>query len=188
MPTDRHIRRDEARRPVATDRRAGQDSPSVAQGGFFVPALPADLTNHSPGELYSLGDGVTVEIMRLLLDAGVDRQVVARVGEELPAWGDEWVLSIRKLGASEPPWWCAVPLDLDELERRSEPRYFDEPRIRKTFVEFGIAERDGLLWAPEVEPLIVFVPVSKFAAQMAAAADEWRRQRRIPPKDWPPWM
>jgi hypothetical protein len=34
----------------------------------------------------------------------------------------------------------------------------------------------------------VWVPVSKIAAEMADAADRWRRKRGIRLEDWPPWM
>ena len=49
-------------------------------------------------------------------------------------------------------------------------------------------QRDGdLVWLGE-ERVAVWFPLGSIATEGAAGADRWRRQRRIPPKDWPPWM
>src|SRR4051794_13183079 len=95
QPSRSHMARSDARRPVATrDHRRfplGWTAPEVSEltgvpkrtlevwrkDGFFVPALPPDVTKHAERELY-LGDVVAVRAMRLLLDVGVDRDVVAR--------------------------------------------------------------------------------------------------------------
>jgi hypothetical protein len=43
-------------------------------------------TGHPDGELYSLGDVVALRVMRMLLDAGADREVAARIGEDAPCF------------------------------------------------------------------------------------------------------
>jgi hypothetical protein len=40
---------------------------------------------------------------------------------------------------------------------------------------------------PEGDRLAVWFPLSEIAAAMAEKADQWRRQRWIADKHWPPW-
>ena len=65
--------------------------------GFFFPALPGSVTGHPDGELYSLGDVIALHSMRLLLAAGVDREVVARAGEKLPLCDEDRYLPYREI-------------------------------------------------------------------------------------------
>ena len=73
---------------------------------YFVPWLDVEeWTGHPQGELFSLADVVTLRVMRTLLEAGVDREIVARVGEELPASeveGEEFMLPVRWLATRHP--------------------------------------------------------------------------------------
>lgn len=157
--------------------------------GFFVPALPGEVTGHPDGELYSLGDVVALRVMRRLLNAGADREVAARVGEDAPCWDDEHYIALREVAVAEPAWWYFAPLYRELLPDgeltpiwmadRLEARLREEPEVRRS---------DGLVWIGPEPPCAVWLPFSEICTEVAARADAWRRQRRIPLKRWPIWL
>jgi hypothetical protein len=146
-------------------------------------------TGHPDGELYSLGDVVALRVMRMLLEAGAEREVAARVGEDAPCWDGERFISLREVGVCEPAWWYFVPLFEDLLPEgeltpiwtadRLEARLADEPEIHRS---------EGLVWLYSEEPCAVWLPFSEICAEIAGRADAWRRRRRIATKHWPGWM
>jgi hypothetical protein len=136
-----------------------------------------------------------------LLDAGAERKVVAWVGETLPASEDdgEWIqLPVRWFATKDPPAWFMVPLVAEILELRppdgltqlrDELKFHDEDFVRSK-ERVDETEHNGMVRGSldgEDAPW-VWLPISKIAAEIAEKANQWRRQRRIPLKRWPPWM
>jgi hypothetical protein len=162
----------------------------VWRKGFFVPALSPEWTGHAERELYGLGDVVTVHVMRRLIAVGVDRGIVARVGEELPESSDGWMF--RRLAAAEPAWWCLVVTNPGWATERDEiiSLWPEDQLNAELLAEYETSEQDELIWLSGAgeSPFAVAVPISKYSAVYVAKADAWRRQRRIAEKHWPPWM
>lgn len=205
--TSRNLRVSDAKRPLATwEHRRFPQGWSAAEAaalaeipkrtvqlwrtqGFFVPALPGSVTGHPEGELYSLGDVVTLRVMRILLDAGADREVAARVGEDAPCWEGEQYIPLRQIAVCEPAWWYFAPLYRDLLPDgeltpiwmgdRVDARLAGEPDVRRS---------DGLVWLGPKPRCAVWIPFSEICAEIAGKADAWRRQRRVALKHWPGWM
>ena len=87
------------------------------------------------------------------------------------------------------PWWCMIPAELDLLEPSEElARWWPDDRLAEQVARGELTPGDGnLIWlAPE--RAAVWFPISAIAAETAARADQWRRQRRTPLNHWPPWM
>jgi MerR HTH family regulatory protein len=205
--TRRRLPVSDARRPVVTweQRRfpKGWSAPQAAElagvpartvqtwrkEGFFVPALPGIATGHPDGVLYSLGDVVALRMMRRLLDAGADREVVARVGEEARFWDGEHYWALREVAVAEPPWWYLAPMYRELLPDgeltpiwladQLDARLRDEPEVHR---------ESGLVWLGRDPPCAVWLPFSELCGEMCGRADSWRRRRRISPKQWPGWM
>jgi hypothetical protein len=225
MPKSRLVSRSDARRPIATREQRqfpkGWSSVEVAElsgvpkrtvqqwrrDGFFVPALPEEVTGHPQGELYSLGDVVALRVMRMLLTCGVEREVVARAGEELPGWFDgdgSWgFFGLRGVASAEESWrplWCMVPMSVELLEpvdglESGEDgtllRFFDTDSVEQLVAsDETMRRRDGMVvWCtPEHGDVALWFGLGDVAGEVIAKADQWRRQRRIPLKQWPPWM
>jgi hypothetical protein len=227
MVKSRLVARSDARRPIATREQRqfplGWSSVEAAElasvpkrtvqdwrkTGFFVPALPAEVTGHPQGELYSLGDVVALRVMRMLISCGVEREVVARVGEELPGWFDEddsWsFVRLRGVASAQGSWrhlWCMVPMSVALLEPVDDGfesveddgtllRFFDADAVEQLVAsDETIRMRDGIVvWCtPEHGDVALWFGLGDVAGEVIARADRWRRQRRIPPKRWPPWM
>jgi hypothetical protein len=170
-----------------------------------VPALPDDWTSHPPGELYGLSDVLAVRLMRRLLALGVEREAVARFGEEfLVHEGLPW--SVRSIAAQDPPWWCLVPATVELWDLRDpdtdDAAAADEGGLRYEGAGIidAIIERhhredddlcrddDGVYWRGEGGLLVVWLPITRDAVELLERADLWRRQRRILVKHRPPWM
>jgi hypothetical protein len=49
---------------------------------------------------------------------------------------------------------------------------------------------DGLAWhsGDGVSRAMVWFPVTEIAAELVERADQWRRQHRVLPRNWPAWM
>ena len=227
MVKSRVVARSDARRPIATREQRqfpmGWSSPEAAvlaemprrtvqqwrADGFFVPALPEEVTGHPQGELYSLGDVVALRVMRMLLALGVEREVVARVGEELPGWFDEddaWsFVRLRGVASAQGSWrrvWCMVPMGVellepvdDERERGEDDgtllRFFDADAVEQLVASDETMRRRGdlVVWCtPEHGDVALWFGLGDVAGEVIAKADQWRRQRRIPLERWPPWM
>jgi hypothetical protein len=176
--------------------------------GFFVPALPEGVTGHPQGELYSLGDVVALRVMRMLLALGVEREVVARAGEELPGWFDEddsWsFFRLRGVASAQGSWrrvWCMVPMrvelfepvddGLESVDDGTLLRFFDADALEQLVASDEMMQRRGDLvvwWTPEHGDVALWFRLADVASEVIAKADQWRRQRRIPHKRWPPWM
>jgi hypothetical protein len=173
--------------------------------GFFVPALPGEATGHPARELYALADVVTLRLMRFLLSVGAEREVVARFGEVFlvdsesgsPYFARDWVRADTEV-------WCLVPatLELWDLERpdgsdRKDSegcplRFFTTEMLDQSIEDDseGISrDDDGVYWRDEDGSLLmVWLPMTRQVIELADKADHWRRQRRVPLKDWPAWM
>jgi hypothetical protein len=178
--------------------------------GFFVPALPEGVTGHPQGELYSLGDVVALHVMRMLLALGVEREVVARVGEELPGWFDEddsWsFVRLRGVASAQGSWrrvWCMVPMRVELFEPVADDglesdeddatllRFFDADSVEQLVAsDETMRMRDDLVvWCtPEHGDVALWFGLGDVAGEVIAKADQWRRQRRILLERWPPWM
>ena len=215
------IARSDATRPIATrDHRrlplgwssveaaalAGVPKRTVQEWrktGFFVPALPEEWTSHPPGELYGLSDVLAVRLIRRLLELGVEREAVARFGEEFLVYeGLPW--SVRSIAATDPPWWCMVPATVELWDLR-DPEADDADEGGLRYQDAGIIEaiverhreddndlcRDdnGVYWRDaDGSMFVVWLPITRDAIELASKADHWQRQRRIPPNRWPPCM
>ena len=158
--------------------------------------------------MYSLGDVVALRVMRMLLACGVEREVVARVGEELPGWFDEddggSFVRLRGIASAEEAWrplWCMVPMSVELLEPVDDGeggeddgtllRFFDADSVEHMVAsDETMRRRDGMVvWStPEHGDVALWFRLADVASEVIAKADQWRRQRRIPHKRWPPWM
>ena len=171
--------------------------------GFFVPALPEEVTGHPQGELYSLGDVVALRVMRMLLAYGVEREVVARAGEEVPGFDEEACTFVGFRGmvaAGSGPLWCMVPMSVELLEPIDDETGEDDGTLLRFFDTDSVDQivasdetkrwRDGMVvWCtPEHGDVALWFGFGEVAGEVIAKADQWRRQRRILLKQWPPWM
>lgn len=159
-------------------------------GGFFVPALWSERFGYDVGELYGLSDVVTVKVLRLLLDVGVDREVVTSVGEHLPVVEVGTLLNCREVATMNQ--WAVAPkgwYGLDMLDVKS-VRFFSGDAwvaFRSTWEIDAVGERVSMLGG-DGQVFAVGVALSQVAAEIVSKADAWRRQRRIKLEYWPPWM
>jgi hypothetical protein len=133
--------------------------------------------------------------MRILLGAGAEREVVARVGEELPTIDDdgtvwEWP-SFRWIAAADPPWWYMVPMIAELLPPKKDAFvvFLDDQLHEEVEENADHVERDGLVFLEINDTLwAVWLPISAIAGELVLKADHWRRQRRVPLDEWPEWM
>jgi hypothetical protein len=167
--------------------------------GFFVPGLPSGKLGYPDGELYSFGDVVALRVMRRLLGAGVDREVVAAVGEDVPGWNEDSFWSLRGLFVGgEEPWWLGVPFSAEVLsgfrdeEGAPEFRCYETSWLTQQLESDDEFAREGelVVWTSSSSGsgLMVWLPYSEVIAELATDADGFRRRRRIKERDWPPWM
>jgi hypothetical protein len=171
--------------------------------GFFVPALSEEWTGHPPGELYGLSDVLAVRLMRRLLALGVEREAVARFGEEFLVYeGVPW--SVRSIAAVDPAWWCLVPATVELWDLRDPDTddadegglcYQDAVMLDAIVERHGeddddlCRDDDGVYWRDDDGSMfVVWLPITRYAIGLTSKADQWRRQRRVPPNRWPPWM
>jgi DNA-binding transcriptional MerR regulator len=156
--------------------------------------------------IYTLGDVVRLKLTRDLLDAGVDRPVVALASQELathPQPDHFW--DHRRIAHKR--WWLLLPYTDDfvpRLEPRGEgvvvfvgddtvtgslqqPEPFDqhEERGRGVLVYVDIPDEPPDLYAG---PIAIYYPIWQTINDLTHAIEIWRCKNRIKLQDLPPWM
>src|SRR5262249_6556913 len=116
---------------------------------------------------------------------------------------DESPFLARAWAVPDPELWCMVPAtvelwDLEPPDGYEEDddgglRYFTAEELERSLecdhYEGISRDDDGIYWRDDDGNLIVvWLPITRHAVELASKADHWRRQRRIPLKRWPPWM
>jgi len=172
----------------------------------YVPLCPVGDSGHEQGSIYHLADLVALRVLADLRALGVTRDVAARVCEGVPlhpdATDDDDYMPYRQVAMLDPPWWYLLPVHWDLIDRhmRELPDIeligvVPEDRVDAWVSAFDpgdvyvLHREEGFKRLSQADlPLIVLYPITALAAELAARADAWRRQRRIRQKDWMPWL